>query len=134
MITKFFNNAIELVKLNKLATNLTNTAHTYPRVIVKSITMIHHFDSIPHDHKKWRNNLIASDHEAIKRMLNYRQSFQSLQSAKATLIRIETITIINRGHIHHKQPNIKGENLFINKFFSTYDPAESICPDQAQHK
>jgi transposase-like protein len=48
---------------------------------------------------KWRNNLIESDHAAMKRLLGYRQSFRSLRTAKATLSGLETIRTIKHGHI-----------------------------------
>lgn len=77
-----------------------------------------HFDSIRHIDKKWRNNLIESDHAAMKRLLGYRQSFRSLRSAKATLSGIETIRTIKRGHIYHKQPGVQGEITFIAGIFA----------------
>ena len=53
----------------------------------------------------------------MKRLLGYRQSFQSLRSAKATLSGIETIRPIKRGHIHHMKPGVKGEIKFIRGLF-----------------
>ena len=76
-----------------------------------------HFDSIRHIDRKWRNNLIESDHEAMKRLLGYRQSFRSLRSAKATLTGIETIRTIKHGHIHQKHPGVQGEITFIASLF-----------------
>ncbi|PIE12459.1 MAG: IS6 family transposase, partial [Rhodobacterales bacterium] len=69
--------------------------------------------------RKWRNNLIESDHAAMKRLLGYRQSFRSLRSAKATLSGIETIRTIKRGHIHHKQLGVLGEIQFISQLFAS---------------
>jgi len=68
---------------------------------------------------KWRNNLIESDHAALKRLLGYRQSLRSLRTAKATLSGIETIRTIKRGHVHHKQPGVQGEIAFIDSLFNT---------------
>ena len=62
-------------------------------------------------------NRIESDHAAMKRLLGYRQSFRSLRTAKATLSGIETIRTIKRGHIHHKQPGVRGEIEFIGRLF-----------------
>lgn len=76
-----------------------------------------HFDSIRHVDRTWRNNLIESDHAAMKQLLGYRQSFRSLRSAKATLNGIETIRIIKRGHIHNKPLSVKGEIQFIDRLF-----------------
>lgn len=74
--TAFLNNAIELVKLHRPVTMVTDKAHICRRVI-REINHRHdpHFDSIRHEDRKWRNNLIKSDHTAMKRLLGYRQSF-----------------------------------------------------------
>lgn len=53
----------------------------------------------------------------MKRLLGYRQSFQSLKSANATLSGIETIRTINRGHIQDRNPGIRGEIQFISQLF-----------------
>ena len=66
---------------------------------------------------KWRNNLIESDHAAKKQSFEYRQSCRSLRTAKATLSGLETIRTIKRGHIHHKQPGVRGEIAFICRLF-----------------
>ncbi|MFP7675608.1 IS6 family transposase [Marivita sp. S0852] len=115
----FLNKAIEHVRLHRPVTIVTDKAHSYRRVI-REINRRYdpHFDSIRHIDKKWRNNMIESDHAAIKRLLGYRQSVRSLRSAKATLSGIETIRTIKRGHIHHKHPGVSGEILFINQLFA----------------
>ena len=41
-----------------------------------------------------------------------------MRTAKATLIGIETIRTIKRGHIHNKQPGVKGEIAFIASLFA----------------
>ncbi|MDO6732390.1 IS6 family transposase [Marinovum sp. 2_MG-2023] len=114
----FLNKAIERVRLHRPVTIFTEKAPTYRRVI-REINCRYdpHFDSIRHIDKTWRNNLIESDHAAMKRILGYRQSFRSLRSAKATLSGIKTIRTIKRGHIYHKKPGVKGEIEFIRGLF-----------------
>lgn len=114
----FLRKAIERVRLHRPVTIVTDKAPTYARVI-REINHRHdsHFDSIRHIDKKWRNNLIESDHAAMKRLLGYRQSFRSLRSAKATLRGIEAIRTIKRGHIHKKQSGVRGEIEFISQLF-----------------
>jgi len=53
----------------------------------------------------------------MKRLFGCRQSFWSLQSAKATLSGLETIKTIKRGHIQSKNPGVRGESQFISHFF-----------------
>ena len=111
----FLNKAIERVRLHRPVIIVTNKAPAYLRVIRE----INHryaprFDSVRHIDRKWRNNLIESDHATMKRLLGYRQSFRSLRSAKATLSGIETI---RHGHIHNKQPGATGDIQFIRQLF-----------------
>lgn len=115
----FLNKAIERGRLHRPVTIVTDKAHSYRRVI-REINHRHdpHFDSIRHIDRKWQNNLIESDHAALKRLLGYRQSFQSLRSAKATLSGIEAIRTIKHGHIHDRQPGVHGEIQFINQLFA----------------
>ena len=115
----FLNKAIERVRLHLPVTIVTDKAQAYRRVICEiNHRYDPHFDSVRHIDRKWRNNLIESDHAAMKRLLGYRQSFRSLRSAKATLRGIETIRTIKRGHVHQKQPSVQGEIRFISKLFA----------------
>lgn len=118
MARAFRRRAIERVRLHRPVTICTDKAHDY-RSVVREINHRYgpHFDSIRHFYRKWRNNLIESDHAAMKRLLGYRQSFRSLQTAKATLTGFETIRTIKRGHIHHKKPGVMGEIAFISQLF-----------------
>ncbi|WP_127115195.1 IS6 family transposase [Shimia sediminis] len=112
------NKAIERVGLHRPVSIVTDKAQTYRRVIREiNFRYVPHFDSIRHTDRKWRNNLIESDHAAMKRLLGYRQSFRSLRTAKATLRGIKTKRTIKRDHIHHKQPGVQGEILFNFQLF-----------------
>lgn len=123
----FLNKAIERVRLHRPVTIVTDKAQAYRRVICEiNHRYDPHFDSIRHIDRKWRNNLIESDHAAMKRLLGYRQSFRSLQSAKATLSGIETIRTIKHGHIHHKHPGVRGVIQFINQLFAAMSFSASI--------
>ena len=115
----FLNKAIKRVRLHRPVTIVTDKAQTY-RLVIREINHRYdpHSDSIRHIDRKWRNNLIESDHAAMKRLLGYRQSFRSLRSAKATLSGIETIRTIKRGNIHHKQPGVRGGIKFISQLFA----------------
>lgn len=114
----FLCKAIERVRLHRPVTICTDKAQAY-RGVIREINHRYdpHFDSTRHIDRKWQNNLIESDHAAMKRLLGYRQSFRSLRSAKATLSGIETIRTIKRGHIHHTQTGVKGEIEFIRRLF-----------------
>ena len=114
----FLNKAIERVRLHRPVTICTDNAPTYRKVIRDENRRYDPlFDSITHIDRKWRNNLIESDHAALKRLLRCRQSFRSLRTRKATLSGIETIRTIKRGHIHYKQQGARGEIAFISKPF-----------------
>ena len=100
------------------ASGCSDKAHTC-RCVIREINYWYdpHFDGIRHIDRTWRNNLIESDHAAMKRLSGYRQGFRYLQSAKATMSGIETIRTIKRDHIHHEQPGAKGEIEFIRGLF-----------------
>jgi IS6 family transposase len=114
----FLDRVIERVRLHRPVSICTDKAPTYQKVI-REINHRYdpHFDYITHLDRKYLNNRIESDHAALKRLLGYRQSFRSLRSAKATLQRIETIRTIKNGHIHSKQPGVRGEITFIHGLF-----------------
>ncbi|WP_247745090.1 transposase [Shimia sp. R11_0] len=114
----FLNKAIERARLHRPITIVTEKAPAYRRVIREINRRCDpHFDSIRHIDRKWRNNLIESDHAALKRLFGSRQSFRSLRSAKATLSGIETIPTVRRGHIHNKQACVLEEIPFIAGLF-----------------
>lgn len=116
----FLHQAIERVRLHRPISICTDKAHTYRRVIREiNHRRDPHFDSIRHIDRKWQNNLIESDHAAMKRLLGYRQSFRSLRAARTTLSGIETFRVNKRGHIHHKKPGVRGEIGFISMLFQT---------------
>lgn len=84
-----------------VGTIVTDKAHSYRRVIRE----INHrydprFDNIRRVDRKWRNNLMKSDHPTIKPFLGYQQSFRSLRSTKEILSGIETIRTNRRGHVY----------------------------------
>ncbi|MEL6572881.1 MAG: IS6 family transposase [Pseudomonadota bacterium] len=114
----FLNKAIERVRLHRPITIVTDKAHSY-RQVIREINHPYdpHFDTIRHIDKNWRDNLIESDHAAIKRLLGYRRSFRSLRSAEANLSGIEVIRTIKNGHICYRHLGVPGEILLINQLF-----------------
>ncbi|PLS21240.1 IS6 family transposase [Neptunicoccus cionae] len=116
----FLRKAIEKVRLHRPVSICTDKAHANRSVICE---LDHrndpHFDSIKHIDRKWRNNRIASDHAALKRLLGYRKSFRSLRSAKATLSGMETIRTKKRRHVYDKSEGVSGEIEFIETLFKS---------------
>ncbi len=114
----FLRKAIERVRLYRPVTICIEKADTYRRVIREINQQYNpHFDSIRHIDRKWRNNLIESEHAAMKRLFGYRQSFRSSRTAKATLSAIETIRPSNAVTSIIKQPGVAGETTFIASLF-----------------
>ncbi|MEP2785083.1 MAG: DDE-type integrase/transposase/recombinase [Pseudoruegeria sp.] len=114
----FLKKAIERVRLHRSVSICTNKAPTY-RKVIRDINHQYdpHFDYITHIDKKYRNNRVESDHAALKRLLGYRQSFQSLSCAKTTLQGMETIRTIKNGPIQNRQPGVRGEVTFVAQLF-----------------
>jgi len=66
----FLNKAIERVRLHRPVSIVTDKAQASRRVIREiNYRYDQHFDSFRHFDRKWRNNLIESDHAAMKRLL-----------------------------------------------------------------
>nr|WP_282059497.1 IS6 family transposase [Roseobacter litoralis] len=84
-VKAFLNRAIERVRLHRPVSICTGKAPTY-RMVIREINHDYdpHFNSITHIDRKYLNNRIQSEHEALKRLLGYRQIFRSLRSAQAT--------------------------------------------------
>ncbi len=72
---------------------------------------------LTHIDRKYLNNRVESDHAALKRLFEYRQSFRSLQCAKDILRGTKIIRAINKGHIRTKQPSVRGEISFVHELF-----------------
>ena len=114
----FLNRSIERVRTHRSMPIATDQAQAY-RSAIQEICHRYdpHFDCISHVDRKWRNNLIESDHTAMKHLLGYRQNFRSLRTAKATLNGLETMRTIKHGHVRHRVSGIKGEIAFIAEMF-----------------
>ena len=113
----FLRQAKDNARLYQPMTIVTDKAPTYARVIEDWNERNFLDDPILHVDRKWRNNIIESDHAALKRLTNPGKGFQSLHTAKATLKGIEAIRTIKRGHVHGRQDGIKGEVRFVNGLF-----------------
>jgi IS6 family transposase len=114
----FLNKAIERIRLHRPVAIIADKANSYRRMI-REINHHYepHFDSIWDIDRTWRNNLIESDHAAMKRLLGYRQGVRSLRIGKAILSGLEVIRTIKRDHIYHKHLGVEGETWFVNEMF-----------------
>nr|WP_251363864.1 transposase [Epibacterium ulvae] len=112
------NKAVERVRLDWPVSIYTDKSSAYRKVIRGIINRYDpHFDYITHIDKKYRNNRVKSNHDAVKILLGYRQSFRTLRSAKATLQGMETIRTTKSGHIQNRQHGVRGEVAFASQLF-----------------
>ena len=63
---------------------------------------------------KGSNNLIESDHAALKRIINPAKGFQSLRTAKSTIQAIEAFRTIKRGDLREQPANAAAEVRLMN--------------------
>jgi IS6 family transposase len=98
-------------------TIVTDKAPTYARVIGDWNQRTFLDDSILHVDRKWRNNIIESDHASLKSLTDPGKGFQSLRTANATLRGIEAIRTIKRGHVHDRPARINGGVCIVNGLF-----------------
>ena len=114
----FFRQAKDNARLYQPMTIVTDKAPTYARVIGEVNDRISPEHAILHVNRKWRNNIIESDHAALKRLTDPGKGFQSLRTAKATLKGFEAIRTIKRGHVFGRADGILGEASFVNGLFA----------------
>jgi len=100
-------------------TMFTDKAPTYTKIIGEINRRIGPDDAILHVDRKWKNNRIESDHASLKKIIGPGKGFQTLRSAKATLLGIEAMRMIKRGHVHRKPVGVIGEVSFVNALFET---------------
>ena len=95
----------------------TDKAHSYARAIEEMNCGRSPDDMIQHITRRRQNNVIESDHAALKRLTNPMRGFRSLASAKATLTAIEAIRIIKKHQCETVEPGVAGEAKFIASLF-----------------
>lgn len=113
----FLRQAKDNARLYQPMTIVTDKVPTYARVIGDWNKRNPFDDPILHVDRKWRNNIIESDHASLKRLTIHGKGFQSLRTAKATLKGIEAIRTTRRGHVHGRSDGIAGEVSFVNELF-----------------
>ena len=104
-------------RLYRPMTIVTDKAPTYARVIGDWNKRNPLDDPILNFDRKWRSNIIESDHASLKRLTVPGKGFQSLRTAKATPKDIEAIRKIKRGYVHGRSDGIAGEMSFVNELF-----------------
>jgi len=95
----------------------TDKAHNYVRVIGEVNRGCGPKDCVEHITRRRHNNIIESDHAALKRLTNPMRGFRSLDSAKATLKGIEAIRTIKKRQYHDIDRGVAGEVKFIASLF-----------------
>lgn len=113
----FLRQAKDNARLYQPMTIVTDKAPTYARVIGDMNKRNFLDDPILHVDRKWRNNIIESDHASLKRLTDPGKGFQSLRTTKATLKGIEAFRTIKRGHVFGRQDWITGEVSFVIRLF-----------------
>lgn len=114
----FLRNAIEKVRLHRPVTICTEKAPTYCKVIQdENLRYDPQYRKVTRIDRKWWNNIIESDHAALKLLLGYRQSFRSLRSAKQTFRAIKAIRTIKNPHIDDMQAGVRSEISLIREMF-----------------
>ncbi len=113
----FLRRARDNARLFQSQAIVTDKAPTYARIIREINDRAFQGDPILHVDRKWRNNIVESDHASLKRLTDPAKDFQSLRAAKATFRGIEAIRTIKRGHVVGRHDGVKGEISFVNSLF-----------------
>lgn len=109
----FLRRAREAARLYQPLSITTDKAHSYARVIAELNRGRGPDDRIEHITRRQHNNIIESDHAALKRLTNPMRGFRSLSTAKETLKGIETIRTIKKGQYENLEPGVAGEMKFL---------------------
>jgi IS6 family transposase len=99
------------------ATLVTDKAPTYPAIIQSMGVDNYYNEHVKHIDQKWCNNRIESDHAALKRLIKPRKGFQTLRTAKATLLGVEAFRTIKRADIFKPAVHASAELRLINDMF-----------------
>lgn len=99
------------------ATIVTDKAPTYPALIQAMELHAYYNEPVRHVDQKWQNNRIESDHAALKSIIGPGKGFQTLRTAKATLLGIEVIRTIKRGDVLEPVPNVRAEIRLVKQMF-----------------
>ncbi len=104
----FFRRARDNARLYQPLSITTDKAWTYARIVAEMNRGRGADDMIEHITRRRHNNIIESDHAALKRLTTPMRGFRSLSSAKATLSGIEAIRTIKKHQYEAIDPGVAG--------------------------
>ena len=100
----FLRQAREATRLYQPLSITMDKAHSYARVIGELNRGRGPDEVIEHITRRRQNNIIESDHAALKRLTHPMRGFRSLRSAKATLRSVEAVRTIKKGQFDNLEP------------------------------
>ena len=115
----FLRQARETARLYQPLSITTDKAASYARIIAELNRGRGPDDRIQHITRRRHNNIIESDHAALKRLTKPMRGFRSLGTAKATLRGIEAIRTIRKQQYETVEPGVGGEIEFLAALFPT---------------
>lgn len=113
----FLRQAKEAARLYQPLSITTDKAASYAKVINELNRGRGPDDRIRHITRRRHNNIIESDHSALKRLTNPMRGFRRLNTAKATLKGIEAIRTIKKHQYETIEPGVEGEIKFLAALF-----------------
>ena len=113
----FLRRARDSARLYQPLSITTDKAWSYARVIGEMNRGRDPDEMIEHITRRRHNNIIESDHAALKRLTNPMRGFRSLSSAKATLSGIEAVRTIKKHQYEAVEPGVAGEIKFLAQLF-----------------
>jgi IS6 family transposase len=114
----FLRQATDTARLSQPLSITTDKARSYVGAIAALNRRRGPDGFIGHITRRGENNIIESDHAALKRLTTPMRGFRSIPSAKATLSGIEAIRTIKRGQYAHPRLGVRGEIDFLHDLFA----------------
>ncbi len=95
----------------------TDKLALYPKAIRRLQSEVLLAKDVEHRTSKYLNNVIETDHGALKRVIRPTRGFQRMKTTSATLKGFEVMRMIRRGHCVLTPPGTTGEIHLVNQLF-----------------
>lgn len=114
---RFLRKAVKTMSSCPLVSITTEKLASYPKVIQRLQDEGLLSNDVENRTSKYLNNIIEADHGALKRVIQPTRGFQSMKTARSTIMGFEVMRMIRRGHCALRRSGVTGETRPVGKLF-----------------
>jgi transposase-like protein len=114
---RFLRKALRAVSDYPPSSITTDKLASHPKAILRLQNEGHLAHHVKHRTSKYLNNILETDHVALKRVIRPTRGFQTMKTASATLTGFEIMRMIRRGHCTQPKRQATGEIRLVNQLF-----------------